>query len=55
MCVVNKYANVVYLQKVYIVMSCLCDFTVPALTGERRTGETGGGVMIGGMLTSERT
>lgn len=25
MCIVNKYANI-YLQKVYIVMSCLCDF-----------------------------
>lgn len=24
MCIVNKYANI-YLQKVYIVMSCLCD------------------------------
>lgn len=25
MCIINKYANI-YLQKVYIVMSCLCDF-----------------------------
>ena len=25
MCIVNKYASI-YLQKVYIVMSCLCDF-----------------------------
>lgn len=25
MCIVNKYANN-YVQKVYIVMSCLCDF-----------------------------
>lgn len=26
MCIVNKNANI-YLQKVYIVMSCLCDFS----------------------------
>lgn len=43
MCIVNKYANI-YLQKVYIVMSCLCDFlkthcsaTDQALTVKRLT------------------
>jgi len=30
MCFVNKYANI-YLQKVYIVMSCLCDVVKLAL------------------------
>lgn len=40
MCIVKKYANI-YLQKVYIVMSCLCDSsklggqTPTVINGER--------------------
>lgn len=47
MCIVNKYANI-YLQKVYIVMSCLCDFLKLTIADRPSSNR------LNGVITSKR-